>query len=190
VLARPHKSEMAYVQKIGRGLRTAPGKDYCLILDHSSTSERLGFVDDIHRDWLDDGKPRAKSDEPVPKPKRCPECKFMMERARLTCPQCGHEMPVPKLVTSAQTQAGSLGLFDKASRAKATMQDKAEAYGQLLGYARSRGWKDGWAKHSYREMFGVWPSGLGGIAPRRPSRELMNWITARNIRRAKGRKWK
>ena len=59
ILARPTKSEMLFVQIIGRGLRTAEGKDYCLILDHSDNHTRLGFVTDIGRDRLDDGTTRA-----------------------------------------------------------------------------------------------------------------------------------
>jgi superfamily II DNA or RNA helicase len=58
VLARPTKSEMLFVQIIGRGLRPAADKDYCLILDHSDTTSRLGFVTDIHHDELDDGDRR------------------------------------------------------------------------------------------------------------------------------------
>ena len=56
VLARPTKSEMLFVQIIGRGLRTAPGKADCLILDHSDTTLRLGFPTDIHHDRLDIGE--------------------------------------------------------------------------------------------------------------------------------------
>ena len=44
ILARPTKSEMLFVQIIGRGLRLAEGKEDCLILDHSDTHLRLGFV--------------------------------------------------------------------------------------------------------------------------------------------------
>ena len=49
ILARPTKSEMLYVQIIGRALRTAPGKDHALILDHSDTTSRLGFVTEIQQ---------------------------------------------------------------------------------------------------------------------------------------------
>jgi superfamily II DNA or RNA helicase len=45
---------------IGRGLRTADGKDDCLILDHSDNHIRLAFVTDIHHDELDDGRERQK----------------------------------------------------------------------------------------------------------------------------------
>ena len=46
-MCRPTKSDMLFVQIIGRGLRTAKGKDHCLILDHSDNHLRLGFVTDI-----------------------------------------------------------------------------------------------------------------------------------------------
>ena len=44
---RPTRSKMLFVQSISRGLRAYPGKDYCLILDHSMTSNNLGQVTDI-----------------------------------------------------------------------------------------------------------------------------------------------
>ena len=55
IFARPTKSEMLFVQIVGRGLRTALGKDDCLILDHQDNHNRLGFVTDISYDDLDDG---------------------------------------------------------------------------------------------------------------------------------------
>jgi DNA repair protein RadD len=42
ILARPTKSLRLHLQMIGRGLRTAPGKDDCLILDHAGNLEALG----------------------------------------------------------------------------------------------------------------------------------------------------
>jgi DNA repair protein RadD len=91
-LARPTKSEMLFVQMIGRGLRTAPGKQDCLILDHSDTTLRLGFPADIHHEHLDDGKERAKptaSTEGLPK--KCPECAFLKPPKLARCPSCGFE---------------------------------------------------------------------------------------------------
>ncbi|WP_422824136.1 DEAD/DEAH box helicase, partial [Xenorhabdus entomophaga] len=37
IYARPTKSEIRWTQCLGRGLRTAPGKEACLIFDHSGT---------------------------------------------------------------------------------------------------------------------------------------------------------
>jgi superfamily II DNA or RNA helicase len=52
IYARPTKSEIRWLQALGRGLRTAPGKDACLIFDHSGTVHRLGFPDSIEYDDL------------------------------------------------------------------------------------------------------------------------------------------
>ena len=61
ILARPTKSEILFVQMIGRGLRVASTKADCLILDHSDNHLRLGFVTDIHHDELDDGREKKTS---------------------------------------------------------------------------------------------------------------------------------
>jgi DNA repair protein RadD len=104
ILARPTKSEILFVQMIGRGLRTADSKADCLILDHSDNHIRLGFVTDIHHDKLDDGKSERKIQTPQDKealPKKCPKCTFLKPpklRARPTPPttaQCCHLTPQP-----------------------------------------------------------------------------------------------
>src|SRR5699024_5436682 len=43
-MARPTKSQGLYVQAVGRGLRLHPDKDYCLILDVSSSSDDNSLV--------------------------------------------------------------------------------------------------------------------------------------------------
>jgi DNA repair protein RadD len=73
VLARPTKSEILFVQIVGRGLRAAPGKAGCLILDHSDNHSRLGFVTDIDCPELDDGSGEPRPDATPPKPKECPQ---------------------------------------------------------------------------------------------------------------------
>ena len=44
LMARPTKSQGLYVQAVGRGLRLHPDKDYCLILDVSSSSDDNSLV--------------------------------------------------------------------------------------------------------------------------------------------------
>jgi superfamily II DNA or RNA helicase len=92
VLARPTKSEILYVQMIGRGLRTADGKDDCLILDHSDTTLRLGFVTDIGTDKLHDGTANRQAvEKKAPLPKECPSCSFLKPPKSRKCPACGFE---------------------------------------------------------------------------------------------------
>jgi hypothetical protein len=62
-----------------------------------------------------------------------------------------------------------------------------EIYSGLLGYARDRRFKDGWAAHSFKEIFGVWPRTEDKGEPTRPSVELEAWISARRRPKKKER---
>src|SRR5207247_9907269 len=44
VLARPTKSLMLYLQMLGRGLRIAPDKRDCLVIDYAGCFHRHGFA--------------------------------------------------------------------------------------------------------------------------------------------------
>jgi superfamily II DNA or RNA helicase len=107
IMARPTKSEMLYTQIIGRGLRTADGKQDCLILDHSDTTLRLGFVTDIRHERLDDGTARRSSwnerDEPMPT--ECPSCSFVKPPKIHICPVCGFK---PERQSQVECEDGEL----------------------------------------------------------------------------------
>lgn len=64
-ILRPTESVSLYQQIVGRGLRLAPGKKDCLILDYT------GVGHDIFRPEIDEDKPSAAS---VPVEVICPEC--------------------------------------------------------------------------------------------------------------------
>ncbi len=53
----PTKSEIKFIQGIGRGLRVSPGKDKCVIFDHSGTFTSMGYIEDVDEmfDGLCDG---------------------------------------------------------------------------------------------------------------------------------------
>lgn len=191
IMARPTKSEILYTQIVGRGLRTAPGKDHLIILDHSDTTLKLGFVTDINHDRLDGGNMsqggEAKERE-KPKPMECPECSYVRAPSVRACPSCGH---VPVMVSRVETLNGELQ--DLAAQRKANREDWAEKIAfmaQLKAYAIQTGKKDGWCAHKYKAKFGVWPNdprvknarAAAGISP-----EVRSWITAQNIRFAKSR---
>jgi DNA repair protein RadD len=188
ILARPTKSEILFVQMIGRGLRTADGKVDCLILDHSDNHLRLGFVTDIHHEQLDDGKLRSKA-EPgsvEPLPKKCPSCAFLKPPRMLECPSCGFK-PAPKCTVI--NAAGELAeLTDRNTiNAVAAAEDKARFYQELKGYGAKRGHKPGWAGFKFKEKHGHWPRGLEHLPQIEPSPKTVNWIRSRNIAWAKGR---
>jgi superfamily II DNA or RNA helicase len=182
ILARPTRSEMLFVQIIGRGLRTTPGKQTCIILDHSDTTKRLGFVDEIDYDELDDGKPKKKNSQAVKKeklPKACPSCQFLKPAGVWACPQCGFK---PQKQSQVEHVDGEL---KELKRAKI---DHYQTYQELLWYARKHGKKDGWAWHKTRERCGRAPKSVHHLEPIPVTGDTLNWIVSQNIRYAKRRR--
>lgn len=106
IMARPLRNSLAeHIQFFGRGLRTADGKDYCLVLDHSGNSARFWkqwndfFENGVTE--LDDGKkkekPKAKEKDEEKEMVKCPQCRAM-HMPRPSCPSCGHEYPRKKAI--------------------------------------------------------------------------------------------
>lgn len=189
ILARPTKSEILYTQMIGRGLRTAPGKDHCLILDHSDTTLRLGFVTDIHHTKLNDGsKNSVTSEKRELLPKECPKCAYLKPPKTRQCPSCGF-IPDPK--SQVEVTEGDLHEITKGKKVKKTeytMEEKQQFYSELLLHADQRGYKKGWAYFAYRDKFGVAPaSSMSDRRARSVSPFTDSWIRARNIRKAKAK---
>lgn len=190
ILARPTKSEILYTQMIGRGLRKAEGKDYCLILDHSDTTIRLGFVTDIHYEELDDGRPKKKvvSERKEALPKECPKCTFLRPPKVRVCPSCGFEaVPVSKV----ESISGDLFELDGNKKLKVKdwpMSLKQRFFSELILHAQLRGYKRGWAAHAYRSRLGVWPANeLMDQPADQISPDTEAWIKHRNIAQAKMR---
>lgn len=189
VMARPTRSEMLYCQIVGRSLRTAPGKDYALILDHSNTTMELGFVDQIHHDHLDDGKPKkamnGKRKPPTPRP--CPVCASLNPKVNRTCQDCGHMLPAVSGVTERDgvlVEVDPNAVWDRRraeKRREYTWAEKRQFYAELLGYVGEHGHKRGYAAHKYREKFGVWPTGMDDVDAIEPSYETYQFIKSRNI---------
>jgi DNA repair protein RadD len=189
VMARPTKSEMLFVQCIGRGLRTADGKDHCLILDHSDNHARLGFVTSISHERLLSGKEKApkprENEKPEQTPRECPSCGAVKQRG--PCPACGFE---PKRQSEIEFEEGELVELTPAKESKReySMAEKADFHAGLLWLAHSRGRKVGWAAHKYRERFGVWPVGEAKhVKPKGPSEDVRAFVLASDIRYAKGK---
>jgi DNA repair protein RadD len=69
-ILRPTESVSLYQQIVGRGLRLAPGKDDCLVLDYT------GVPHDIFRPQIDEKKP---TEDSVPVRVPCPRCRHTNE---------------------------------------------------------------------------------------------------------------
>jgi superfamily II DNA or RNA helicase len=193
VLARPTQSEMLYVQIVGRALRTAPGKEHAIILDHSDTTERLGFVTDIHHERLDMGKPVEKPALRKPMPKPCPVCDCMLPRVAGKCQNCGAVQQ--RSVSGLVERDGELFEIVPGTRvkqqkaAKFTLDEKAVFLAGLKFYGIEKGYKAGWAMNKYRDKFKVWPAHeIADVAPQPPSTMVRQWIRSGQIRWAMSKK--
>lgn len=195
-LARPTKSEMLFVQIVGRCLRTAPGKKDALILDHTDTTARLGMVTEIHHEQLDDGRMKAKSApaaKSMPLPKPCPQCAYLIPIGCKTCPECGFERKVQSKVFERDGQLVEISV-DGRPRKRTNPVDfpysyaeKRQFYLQLKAYAAERAkagkvYAPGWPKANYREKFkGEWPAWSWEMLPPAPTvgAEVRNFVRSR-----------
>lgn len=184
ILARPTKSEMLFVQILGRGLRRAEGKDHCLILDHSDSTLRLGFVTDIHHEQLDDGKTRetVKRDS-IKLPKECPNCACLRPASTPTCPYCGFTAEPTNNIKNAE---GELVELRRDKTQVVPEVDRHQWHRMLTYIQQERGYSPKWAKANYHEKFGTWPPD-DIVEPLEPSREVLNWVRSRQIAYAKSR---
>lgn len=190
IYARPTRSDMRFVQNIGRGLRVHQGKTDLIVIDHSDTHLRLGFVQDIHRIELDEGKPQEAAPKGVVLPKECPQCHFVKPPRQAKCLNCGHVVEhhaKPILCERGSMREVKPGDFNKrgstAERLLMNGVTKDMTYGQLRWHAAAKGYKKGWADNKYREIFQVWPCALkweGHVAP--PCPIIVSHIKASNIR--------
>ncbi|MEM7016062.1 MAG: DEAD/DEAH box helicase [Pseudomonadota bacterium] len=86
-LLRATASTSLYVQIVGRGTRTAPGKANCHVLDFGNNVERHGAIDQPLV------KSKGKGEAPV---KNCPDCGLIVPISTRECPECRYEFPLPE----------------------------------------------------------------------------------------------
>lgn len=183
VLARPTKSEMLFVQIIGRCLRTAPGKDEALILDHSDNHARLGFVTDIHHDRLLSGNERVaptRAEKGESMPKTCSACGMVRLPRSPGCP-CGHE---PRPRSDVEVEQGELIEFGAPKQVRHDRATKQRFWSMARHVDQARGKSGRLAKALYRGKFGVWPQGLDDV-PLQPDPAFLSYERSRRIAYAK-----
>ena len=183
VLARPTKSEMLYVQMVGRGLRVNDGIPDCIILDHADNTLRMGLVTDV------DALPRelckakrgerAPRDRDVPLPKECPSCHFIKPPKVAQCPGCGFK---PERQSNVQEADGQLVEVSRTKKKiETTPEEKRAWFGQLNWIARERHYSRGWVSNTYKKKFGVWPKGFSESALYEPKREVRQFVQSQLI---------
>jgi superfamily II DNA or RNA helicase len=192
-LCRPTKSEKVLVQIGGRGTRLGDGKEHLVFIDHTETTETLGYFTDIHHDHLNDGKPKEKV-AVKPKealPRKCKSCDYLIPPKTPKCPNCGD---VAKRESSIVERPGELMELTSSSKFKKgkkkhemTIFDREIFFRELLGIAEEKSYKPGWASMKYKDRFGTWPPNGWAKVPAIPTYTTRSWVQAMNIRWHKGR---
>jgi DNA repair protein RadD len=187
--AKPTKSRILFVQTIGRGLRTAAGKDKLLILDHAGNHLRLGMVTDISQNHLDDGSQRQAAnrqqrERSEPLPKACDECRCIVPQGARICASCGAEI---RARTDIEARAGELVELGslRTGRRETELWQKRRFFSELLSLRRPHH-SPRWPDAMFREKFGHWPNGYDRVAME-PSIETRNWVRSRQIAYSKAR---
>lgn len=158
------KSLSTFVQMIGRGLRGSPGKEECLLLDHSGNVVRFRHdFSDIYFNGLSDLDAGEKLDKTVREDepqavasKPCPNCGASPMGRR--CIRCGFE---PVRVSPIEHQTGraeELALLFDVSKYAPTLRELFNAIASYKrAHAKPGGNPKGATAHAYRSLTGNWP---------------------------------
>jgi DNA repair protein RadD len=157
VLASAFGHDGPYLQAIGRGRRTWPGKADCLILDLRGNIHRRGHPD-AERTYSLDGQ-GCRLATALTAVTCCRSCLGWYAPARV-CPGCGATLPPPKppRVTKKALREQRL----------ATVPRQGDAWllwVALVQQGRARGYKPQWPAMQYRSQTGAWPRFTVAMVP-------------------------
>jgi len=101
---RPTKSPVLYIQCIGRGIRTAPDKQDCMVLDFGGVIDALGPIDKVdirkrHKSEKDEQKEKS-----APVMKICPSCGTECWSSQQYCYSCSYSFLSDKLEAAAKNK--------------------------------------------------------------------------------------
>jgi superfamily II DNA or RNA helicase len=203
------KSFSTFVQMIGRGLRSHPGKNDCLLLDFSGNVVR--FSEDFEElffngvNSLSDAEKKdstARKDvRPTDKASSCPACGA--QPCAKKCMACGFERPArPSLVVHKHGESRDFDpLKGKGQAWKAYAPSKHELYRAIVTHEKGKAMRrveagrpagnpSGAAAHRYRELTGTWPNGFDfhSVTPLTPSAALQGKLRSMEIAFAKSRR--
>lgn len=166
------KSLSTYIQMIGRGLRSSPGKTECLVIDHSGNARRFAQdVSDVYFSGVSELDAGEKLDKEARKEvedgevRACPACGYQPMARR--CVGCGFEARRESPLEHAHGESQELDILGTSATAYApTARDlyamvrhHCEAKAQRRKDAgRPRGNPSGEAWHRYRELTGKQPA--------------------------------
>jgi len=205
-LARPTRSLTMYLQMVGRGMRPAPGKTACIVIDHGHVVENLGLPQSDFGWTLDSSRNvstealkanrRSSSHE---RARTCRQCAVMWLTSEQghACPACGWT-PAPRSKPIIVQDADLEELADEADLLLPHDQRVIQFFREACGWYGRR-WPDRreksgrwWAWNQTRAKFRIgeavrMPGPYWEAAPLPASHDVSGWLQYRLIKWARSR---
>ena len=209
ILARPTRSLVMYLQMVGRGLRAAPGKEHCIVIDHGHVIENLGLPQSDYRWTLKSDRnvntealsaqSRKTANEKV---RTCRECSalWLTSEHGNTCPECGWAAPIKSKAIFTE-EADLEELTDQEPEVIVTDACVERFYREALGWSQKfkphkwqenankvRGacWYATKEKFKFADSVGI-PNRFWRLDPLPCSVAVAGWLKYREIRWRRGK---
>lgn len=166
----PTQSRGRFMQRVGRGMRPAPGKARLIHLDHAGNTFTHGAPDWPHV-WTLDGTPRR--NRTAPAVAQCPDC-YALHSPAPRCPACGHDYETAaaaRAAREAERVAGELSMLTLDDIRLAHLRTAplrelvrgAVAWADLDAIREARGYHPGWTDRmaGYKHVRRGEPTGGG-----------------------------
>ena len=160
LLARATKSPRVYLQQVGRGLRTAPGKEHCVLLDCAGNVKRLWWpTADVAWELGDTAAVvrKKKSDDAV---RTCEECyRAWRSSDGPACPYCGWKKEAKEIRVKARNKGTAK--LERTLTDGAVKPYDAKAADDLKRWndeGKRRGHKPGYCIMRFKTRYGRWPN--------------------------------
>ena len=182
---RPYSSSlMSFLQQLGRGMRTSPGKEYALYLDHAGNFQ--GWLEEVLEFWdkgvaeLTPEKEKKQRKEGHERQDSVCVCGYIMPPGETICPSCGREM---KRRSNHATRPGRMEEVVM-SGSREWRENPRWVWHHICAMAnhwqRNATSSRKFALAQYRTMYGDWPSydwgGPADIEPVVPDRRVVDAV--------------
>jgi DNA repair protein RadD len=161
------------------------GRPRDAVFRHGLPEDKVSWTLDVDKRAENPTQVRRKAGE-EPKLRECPQCHVLMTKP--LCGACGW-MPAPRAGHDRDFLDGELGLIVGGKAQAGTLQphEQLQFYRELRGFARDRGYADGWAFHKCKEKGFTPPWSWRDYPLLDPSPATRAWAKSRVIAYAKRR---
>lgn len=165
----PTKILRRYIQQSGRGLRLAPNKKECLMLDFAGLTSIHGFCNDLR--FYIPAPPEAEY-----KYKECPECGNILAKHIKKCDVCGYEFTAEEMITVGKPKKREMERLEKA------MNLQQELKHNIYDLVKEQGYKPGLSYYLF----------IDTLKNKKPTESVIKFFQRKmqKIEKIKMRKWK